>query len=94
MGDLAATIPVTAAKNFLTNSGAACGTLELATSFFGLKQGVVPATINHSPEHNASGLNIVHGEPLAIDNKVFLNINVTGNGQAATLICCGVYRVG
>ena len=89
-GDLAATIPVTAAKSFLTNSGAACGTLELATSFFGLKHGVVPATINHSPEHNTSGLNIVHGEPLAIDNKVFLNINVTGNGQAAALICCGV----
>jgi 3-oxoacyl-[acyl-carrier-protein] synthase II len=89
-GNRAATVPVTAPKSFLGNSGAACGMLEIATSLFGLKNGVVPATINYSPDTTDCGLNVVHGEALSIDNKVFLNVNVTGNGQAAALVCCGV----
>lgn len=89
-GDKAASIPVTAAKSFLGNSGAASGTLELATSLFGLKHGVVPATINYKPDTSDYGLNVVHGSALPIENKVFLNVSVTSNGQSAALVCCGV----
>jgi 3-oxoacyl-[acyl-carrier-protein] synthase II len=89
-GDRASSIPVLAPKSFLGNSGAACGMLELSASLFGLKNGVIPATINYSPETTDYGLNVVHGEAQPIDNKVFLNVNVTGNGQAAALVCCGV----
>jgi 3-oxoacyl-[acyl-carrier-protein] synthase II len=88
-GDYAATVPVTAPKSFLGNSGAACGTLELATSLFGLRHGVVPATINCKNPDEECGLNIVHGEHLATENKVVLNVNVTSNGQAAAMVVCG-----
>ena len=88
-GAAADTVAVTAAKSYLGNSGAACGTLELAASLCGLKQGVVPATIScHSPDE-ACGLNIVRGEALPIQNKTVLNVNVTANGQAAALVVCG-----
>ena len=89
-GDQAASIPVTAAKSFLGNSGAASGTLELAASLFGLKHGVVPATINYKPDTSDYGLNVVHGNALPIENKVFLSVSVTSNGQSAALVCCGV----
>lgn len=88
-GDAASIVPVTAMKSLLGNSGAACGTLELAASLIGLRHGVVPATINYSHPDEACGLNIVHGEHLPIDNKVVLNVNVTSNGQAAALVVCG-----
>jgi len=88
-GDRAATVPVTAPKSFLGNSGAACGTLELAASLCGLKQGVVPATISCENPDEACGLNIVRGDVLPVQNKTVLNVNVTASGQAAALVICG-----
>jgi len=89
-GEAASTIPVTAMKSLLGNSGAACGTLELAASLVGLKNGVVPATINCDSPDEDCGLNVVRGEHLPIQNKVVLNVNVTANGQAAAMVVCGV----
>ncbi|NQV24460.1 MAG: beta-ketoacyl-[acyl-carrier-protein] synthase family protein [Rhodopirellula sp.] len=89
-GASASTVPVTAFKSAIGNSGAACGTLELAASLIGLQHGVVPATLNYSTPDDACQLNVVHGEPLKIDNKLFLTVNVTAFGQAAALVACGV----
>lgn len=86
----ASTVPVTAPKSFLGNSGAACGSLELATSLVGLRHGVVPATINCESLDDECRLNVVRGEHLAVDNKVLLNVNVTANGQASAMVVCGV----
>ncbi|MBC8288686.1 MAG: beta-ketoacyl-[acyl-carrier-protein] synthase family protein, partial [Planctomycetes bacterium] len=88
-GDAASSVPVTAMKSLLGNSGAACGTLELASSLIGLKNGVVPATINCDSPDEDCGLNIVRGEHMPIQNKVVLNINVTSIGQAAAMVVCG-----
>ena len=88
-GDRASTVPVTAPKSFLGNSGAACGTLELAASLFSLRNGVVPATINCNNLDEECGLNVVRGGHLAIENKVVLSVNVTTNGQAAAIVVCG-----
>jgi 3-oxoacyl-[acyl-carrier-protein] synthase II len=88
-GDRTSAVPVTAPKSFLGNSGAACGSLELAASLFGLRNGVVPATLNCDDLDEKCGLNVVHGEHLATDNKVVLNVNVTSNGQAAAMVVCG-----
>jgi 3-oxoacyl-[acyl-carrier-protein] synthase II len=79
-------MPVTALKSALGNSGAGCGSLELAGSLAGLRQGVVPGTLNYRNPDPACRLNIVHGKPLPISNRVALNLNVTGMGQAAALI--------
>jgi 3-oxoacyl-[acyl-carrier-protein] synthase II len=86
----ASTVPVTAFKSAIGNSGAACGTLELAASLIGLQNGVIPATLNYSTPDENCKLNIVHGEPLKTDNKLFLTVNVTAFGQAAALVACGV----
>ena len=89
-GDAASKIPVTAFKSAIGNSGAACGTLELAASLIGLQHGVIPATLNYSTPDENCQLNVVHGEPLKTDNKLFINVNITGYGQAAALVACGV----
>ena len=89
-GESASTVPVTAFKSVIGNSGAACGTLELAASLIGLQHGVVPATLNYSTPDDDCKLNIINGEPLKTDNKLFLTVNVTAFGQAAALVACGV----
>jgi len=89
-GDAASTVPVTAFKSVIGNSGAACGTLELAASLIGLQHGVVPSTLNYSTPDENCRLNVVHGEPLKTENKLFLTVNVTSFGQAAALVACGV----
>ena len=88
-GSVAETVPVTALKSVLGNSGAGCGTLELAASLLGLKHGVVPATLNYDEPDPECRLNVVHGQPAAISNKVVLNINVASVGQASALVVCG-----
>lgn len=89
-GESASTVPVTAFKSVIGNSGAACGTLELAASLIGLQHGVVPSTLNFSTPDDECPLNIIHGSPLKTDNKLFLTVNVTTFGQAAALVACGV----
>jgi 3-oxoacyl-[acyl-carrier-protein] synthase II len=85
-GSAGETIPVTALKSVLANSGAGCGTLELAGSLAGLGQGVVPSTANYRVPDPDCRLNIVHGKPLPIANRILLNVNVTTVGQAAALV--------
>jgi 3-oxoacyl-[acyl-carrier-protein] synthase II len=85
-GSAADKIPVTALKSSLGNSGAGCGSIELAGSLAGLREGVVPATLNYRVPDPACRLNIVHGEPRSVTNRVFLNANVTSMGQASVLI--------
>jgi 3-oxoacyl-[acyl-carrier-protein] synthase II len=85
-GPAGETIPVTALKSVLGNSGAGCGTLELAGSLAGLAQGVVPATANYRFPDAECRLNVVHGKPLPMTNRIVLNINVTTCGQAAALV--------
>jgi len=84
--DLGRKIPVTAPKSFLGNSGAGSGTLELAASLIGLAHGVVPATLNYDTPDPECPLTVVHGEPLPISNRVFLNVNVTRMGQASAAV--------
>ncbi len=88
-GESASTVPVTSIKGNIGNSGAASGTLELAASLLGLKNGVIPATLNCTEKADECDLNVVTGEHLATSNKVVLNINVTSNGQAAVIVACG-----
>ena len=85
-GDYSSKVPVTALKSFLGNSGSGCGIMELAGSLLGLKESVVPATLNYETPDPECPLNVVHGEPLAVENKIVLTINVTPMGQAGAAI--------
>ncbi|MCG6155452.1 beta-ketoacyl-[acyl-carrier-protein] synthase family protein [Rubinisphaera margarita] len=88
-GDRGREIPVTALKPFFGNCGSGSGTLEIAGSILGLRHGVVFPTLNYATPDPECPLNIVHGEPLKTDNKIFLNINVTRAGQASALLVEG-----
>jgi 3-oxoacyl-[acyl-carrier-protein] synthase II len=60
--------------------------LELATSLIALNHGVIPATLNYSNPDPTCPLNIVTGAPKATNNKIVININVTGQAQAAAAV--------
>ncbi len=86
LGDYALKVPVTALKSYFGNAGSGCGSLELAGSLLCLQQGVVPPTLNFETPDPECPLSVVHGEPLPVDNRVVLKINVTRTGQAAAVI--------
>ncbi len=88
-GDKATEVPVTALKSYIGNSGSGCGLVEASGSLVALKQGVIPATLNYETPDADCPLNIVRNEPLATDNKVFLNISSTTFGQASSSVICG-----
>ena len=85
-GDLGSTVPVTAMKSYFGNAGSGCGPMEMAASLLGLAEGHIPVTRNYDAPDPACNLNVVSGEPLATDNKVFLKINVTRMGQASAAV--------
>ena len=85
-GDLASQIPVTALKSVIGNSGAGCGTLEIAASLLGLGKGVIPCTLNYTTPDEQCPLNVVSEQPLETDNKLFLNINFSNMGQASAVV--------
>ena len=89
-GTRAEQIPVTAFKSQLGNSGAGSGPLELAASLLGLRAGVVYPTFNYRTPDPACRLNIIHGAPAPISNKLFLKLSTTDMGQATALIAAGV----
>ena len=84
--ELGRRIPVTAPKSFMGNSGAGCGTLELAASVLGLSRGLIPHTLNYETPDPDCPLNIVTGQPQETKNRVVLNINVSRAGQASAAI--------
>ena len=85
-GAAADKIPVTALKSSLGNSGASCGTIELAGSLAGMREGVVPPTLNYRVPDPECRLNIVADKPRPVSNRIFLNVNVTSMGQSSALI--------
>lgn len=87
--DLGSRVPVTAIKSYIGNSGAGCGVLELSASLLGLQHGVVLPTLNYEQPDPDCPLNVVHGEPLPVENRTLLSINVTRMGQAAAVIVQG-----
>jgi 3-oxoacyl-[acyl-carrier-protein] synthase II len=89
-GEFGSRVPVTAIKSYLGNSGAGCGVLELSASLLGLRHGIVPPTLNYRQPDPECPLNVVHDEPLPVENKTVLSTNVTRMGQAVAVIVRGM----
>lgn len=87
--DLGRSVPVTALKSVWGNTGASCGTLELAASLLGLQHGLIPATLNYRTRDPECPLNVVHGAPAAVTNPVVMKLSVTRMGQASVVIVRG-----
>lgn len=88
-GDDGRKVPVTALKSYLGNSGSGAGPLEITGSLLGLRQGVIPPTLNYQTPDPECPLNVVHGDPLTTNNKTFLKVSVTRAGQASALVIRG-----
>ncbi len=85
-GEKADEVPVTSFKSYIGSSCAGCGAIELAASLLGLKNGVVPPTLNYETPDPECPLNVVAGSPQPARNNVVLNLNVTRMGQASALV--------
>ena len=59
-----ADVPVTAPRSFFGNLGAAAGTMELAASLLGLRNRLVPPTLNYRRPDPNCPIRVVHGEPM------------------------------
>ncbi len=81
--------PVTALKGFLGNIASGAGAVELIASLVGVNRGLIPPTINCDDPDPECALDLVRGAPRPTDNPVFVNTNMTINGQAAAVVVRG-----
>ncbi|MBS0262226.1 MAG: beta-ketoacyl-[acyl-carrier-protein] synthase family protein [Planctomycetes bacterium] len=86
LGAAAQTIPVMGLKSYFGTFDAGTGAVELAASVLGLSRGVVPFTRNCDRPDPQCRLNVIHHEPLELENLVTLKVNRTDMGQSAAAI--------
>jgi 3-oxoacyl-(acyl-carrier-protein) synthase len=68
------------------SSGSGAALCEVAASLLGLQHGIIPRTLNYSTADADAPLNVVHGEHLPTDNRLFLKTSVTRMGQASAVV--------
>ncbi|GAB4140225.1 MAG: beta-ketoacyl synthase [Thermogutta sp.] len=79
-------IPVTAPKSFLGNAGAATGALEIAASLVLAGEKTVPRTLNYEFPDPECPVEVVTAADYRTEKNLFLAVNYTSAGQAATVI--------
>lgn len=82
-------VPVTALKGYMGNLVSGCGAVELICSLIGVNQGRVPAVLNCEQPDPEIDLDLVLKLPRQSRNAVFVNTNLTPNGQAAAVVIRG-----
>ncbi len=85
----AASPPVTALKGYFGTLASGCGAVELIGSLIGVNRGLIPPALNCDEPDPACALDIVRRAPRPTRNTVFINTNITGNGQAAAVVVRG-----
>lgn len=86
LGDKADSTPVTAPKSYTGSAGSGSGLQEIAASLIGLQHGVVPKTLNFAESDADTPLNVVSGDHLPTENKLFLKTSVTRMGQGSAVV--------
>lgn len=82
-------VPVTGLKGYLGNIASGAGAVELIASLVGVNRGLIPPTLNCDQLDPACEIDVVTGEPRPAASPVFVNTNVTINGQAAAVVVRG-----
>jgi 3-oxoacyl-[acyl-carrier-protein] synthase II len=82
-------VPVTALKGYMGNLVSGCGSVELIASLIAVNRGRIPAVLNCDQPEPEMELDLVLKSPRATRNPVFVNTNLTPNGQAAALVIRG-----
>ncbi|HKM54407.1 MAG TPA: beta-ketoacyl-[acyl-carrier-protein] synthase family protein [Isosphaeraceae bacterium] len=78
--------PVTAMKGYMGTLASGCGAVELIASLIGVNRGFIPPALNCDEPDPACALDVVRGSPRPTRNPIFVNTNMTSNGQAAALV--------
>lgn len=81
--------PVTSFKGHMGNMVSGCGAVELIGSLVSIKRGGIPPVRNCDSPDPACAVDLIRGEPRPIDRTVFVNTNITHNGQAAAVVVRG-----
>jgi 3-oxoacyl-[acyl-carrier-protein] synthase II len=79
-------VPVTAPKSYFGNLGAGGGAVEMAASLLALEHGLVPPTLNYEQPDPECPVNVVHGRPLAADQRTALILNHSRVGQSVAVV--------
>ncbi len=78
-------VPVIAAKSYFGNLGAASGLVEIILGVLALRHHQLFATLNYETPDPACPVDVVT-DPRPIERTVFMNVNVTPQGQASAAI--------
>jgi 3-oxoacyl-[acyl-carrier-protein] synthase II len=81
-------VPVTAPKSYFGDLGSGSGAVEMLASILAISEGSVPPTLNYESADPACPVNVIHGQPLAIDKRVAVVLNQSSTGQAAAVVLC------
>jgi 3-oxoacyl-[acyl-carrier-protein] synthase II len=82
-------VPVTAPRSYFGCLASASGVVEIGASVLAVAEGLVPATLNFERPDPECPVNVVHGRPLPIDNRVAMALNHSELGQTAAVIIAG-----
>jgi len=82
-------IPVTAPKSFFGNLGGGTGAVEMAASVLALESGIVPATLNFEQADPLCPIEVLKGQPAAIDRRTALLLNQAPMGQSVAVVLAG-----
>lgn len=85
-GERTGEIPVTSIKGAFGHCMAAAGALESAIAILTIRDSCVPPTLNYRTPDPAIGLNVVHGEPMAMDIRAMTKHSFGLGGQNAVLV--------
>jgi 3-oxoacyl-[acyl-carrier-protein] synthase II len=81
--------PVTALKGHMGTLASGCGAVELIASLIGVNRGFIPPTLNCDDPDPKCALDVVSRSPRPTRNSIFVNTNITANGQASALVLRG-----
>jgi 3-oxoacyl-[acyl-carrier-protein] synthase II len=85
LGTSVSKVPVWPTKSMLSNTGAACGSLDVIAAIYAIRDGVIPASKNLTQKAQGCNLNIVT-ESLKKEIKYALCCGYTYGGQTAALV--------
>jgi 3-oxoacyl-[acyl-carrier-protein] synthase II len=78
--------PVFAPSSFFGDLGAGGGAVELAAAVLAMEQREAPVTLNYQRPDPACPVNVIHREPLPLEQPTVLALSQSARGQAAAAI--------
>ncbi|MDR0869764.1 MAG: beta-ketoacyl-[acyl-carrier-protein] synthase family protein [Planctomycetaceae bacterium] len=84
--DILGDVPVMSNKGNFGDLGSGTGAVELASAVLALQDGLIPPTRNHTQTAADCPVNVVHGQPAALNKPVALKLNQTRLGRSFAVI--------